>query len=62
MGLNEKNETAIRRIAEKFTRKLVKAYAKAIKSQHKKALKATIKKEKNQTESVVSVASAGQKN
>jgi hypothetical protein len=47
MGLNEENECAICRLAEKSAKKMVKAYYKAIKSQHKKALKATAKQEKN---------------
>lgn len=46
MGLNEKNETIIRGIAEKSSKKLVKAYTEAIKLQHRKALKATEKKKK----------------
>ena len=41
MGLNEKNEPALRQITEKSAGKIVKAYYKAIKSQHKKILKAS---------------------
>jgi len=47
IGLNEENEPAIRQLAEKSAKKMVKAYYKTIKSQHKKALKATAKQEKN---------------
>ena len=46
MGLNEKNDAAISALAEKFVKKIVKAYYKAIQSQHKKALKATVTQEK----------------
>lgn len=41
MGLTENNETAIRKVAEKASAKLVKAYYKAIKKQHKAALNTT---------------------
>jgi len=46
MGLNEKNEVVLRRMSEKTSKKLVKAYTEAIKSQHKEILKAS---EKNGT-------------
>ncbi len=62
MGLNEKNESVIRRIAEKSSKKLVRAYTEAIKSQYKKALKATVKREKTREHSVVHVISAEQTN
>jgi phage-related tail protein len=51
MGLNDKNGTIVRKVAEKSSRKLVKAYTAAIKSQHKKAVKAT-KKYKNKESKV----------
>ena len=46
MGLNGKNEPAIRQLTEKSAKNIVKAYYKAIKSQHRKALKATAKQQK----------------
>jgi replicative DNA helicase len=50
MGLGKKNETAIRRTAEKFTKKIVNAYYNAIKQQHKKSLK--VKKSKHKVMAV----------
>lgn len=39
MGLTEKNEASIRKVAEKSSGKLVRLYYQAIKTQHRKALK-----------------------
>ena len=47
MGLNEENGSAMRKLAEKSTKKIVRAYYKTIKSQHKKALKAIARQEQN---------------
>ena len=47
MGLNEENEPAIRKRAEKSVKKMVKAYYKAIQSQHRKALKAIAKQQQH---------------
>src|SRR5437867_2812656 len=45
MGLNEKNEPVIQQIVEKSSKKIVRSYYEAIKSQHKQALKAIKKAE-----------------
>ena len=47
MGMDEKNQRAVRCLAEKSSRKIVKAYYSAIKSQHKRVLKETAKKGKD---------------
>lgn len=47
MGLNEENEPVIRKLAERSTKKIVKAYYKTIRSQHKKTLKAIARQEKH---------------
>lgn len=47
MGLSEKNQAAIRQVAEKSSGKLVKLYYQAIKAQHRKALKARKEKKSN---------------
>lgn len=42
-GLNEENEAVIRHAAEKFSKKIVKAYHAAIKSQYRKSLRVVAK-------------------
>ena len=48
MGLNEKNEVVVRNMSEKASKKLVRAYMEAIKSQHKQILKAAEKDQNTQ--------------
>jgi hypothetical protein len=45
IGLNEKNEPAIQKIAKRSSRRVVSAYHDAIKYEHRKPMKATVKED-----------------
>jgi hypothetical protein len=45
IGLNEKKEPAIQKIAKRSSSRVVSAYYDAIKCQHKKLMRATVKEE-----------------